>query len=128
MVTDPIADLLTRIRNASLTSKNDVVVPYSKQNEEVLKVLTREKYVLGFDISGEGIDKILIVHLDPNKKTAYTFKRISKPGQRMYIKAKNIKAVYNGLGISVLSTPKGLLTNKEARKQNLGGELLLEVW
>ncbi len=129
MVTDPIADLLTRIRNTSMTAKNDVVIPYSVLKEEILKVLTHEKYILGFDITeNEDKFKIFIAHLDPQKKTNYTFTRVSKPGQRVYVRSKNIKAVYNGLGVSILSTPKGLMTNKEARKQKLGGEILFEVW
>ena len=129
MVTDPIADLLTRIRNTSLTAKNDVIVPYSVLKEEILKVLTREKYILGFDVTEDANKfKIFIVHLDPQNKSKYTYTRISKPGQRVYVKSKNIKAVYNGLGVSIISTPKGVMTNKAARKESLGGEVLFEVW
>jgi small subunit ribosomal protein S8 len=129
MVIDPISDLITRIRNTSLTTKNEVLVPYSTIKEGILKILTHEQYVLGFDVTeDESKKKVCIIHLDPNTKKTFTYKRVSKPGQRMYLKAKNLKPVYNGLGISIISTPKGLMTNKQAFKEKLGGEILLEVW
>lgn len=129
-MTDPIADLLTRIRNISMTShKDSVIVPYSTQKEEILKVLTKEQYILGFnkDKDENGFD-ILIVELDPEKKDLFEFKRVSKPGQRIYKKAKNLEPVMDGLGISIVSTSQGLMSNKEAYRQKLGGEILLEVW
>ena len=129
MMTDPIADMLTRIRNAFLAHKKEVIIPYSKTKKSILDVLAKEGYI------GE-INKIESKHSDlqvvlkyQGKISAITnIKRISKPGHRRYIKSKDIEKVLNGFGMAIISTPKGVMTTKDARKQQLGGELICEVW
>lgn len=129
-MTDPIADLLTRIRNVSNNPYTEqVAVPYSTLKEEILKLLAKEDYIKGFTKAKDlkGFD-ILVVDLNPDKKFNTSYKRISKPGQRIHVKAKNIKPVKNGLGLSIISTSQGLKTDKEAYLGKLGGEVLLEIW
>lgn len=127
MVTDPIADLLTRIRNAVKAKHSKTVVSYSKLKIAILEVLKKNKYIDDFKVIKVGnFDQIEIA-----LNTTYTemhLKRISKPGQRIYMKKGDLKPVLNGYGIGVISTPKGVMTTIEARKTGLGGELLCEIW
>lgn len=130
MMTDPIADLLTRIRNAYSTNKAEVSAPYSKFKENLLNLLVQEGYVTEFSVSGEGVKKELNIKLRyVNGQAAVVgIKRMSKPGLKQYSKSKELPKVLSGLGIAVVSTSKGLLTDREARKQNLGGEVVAFVW
>ncbi len=121
MITDPIADTLIRIRNAQAVSKKTVIVPYSKKRLRILKKL-QEK---GFLNEVEKKDALINVSFG---KIIQGAKRVSKPGQRIYVKAKEIKKVRGGYGISLISTSQGVMDNEEARKRKLGGELLFNIW
>lgn len=123
---DPIADMLTVIKNGYMASKADVVVPYSKFKFSVAKVLAKEKFV-GEVEKIESKIKITLLYEDQKPKMAQVSK-ISKLGLRVYTKSKNIKKVKGGRGIVLISTPKGVMTGDEARKTNLGGEVICEVW
>lgn len=127
MTTDPIADLLTRIRNAARARKDLVNIPYSKMKEAVCKLLKEEAYLVNVSVTGEGIAKELQIELDPNR-TDIHLRSISKPGQRIYVKSREIPRVLDGLGLVVLSTPKGIMSGKAARKAKLGGEYICEVY
>lgn len=126
MHTDPIADLLTRIRNAAKAHHNVLNVPHSKFKENMLKILQGKNIVESFNVENEGHKSIKITLKDDANKL--TFRRISKPGQRIYIKNEELRPVKSGLGLLVISTSKGLMTNLEAKKQNLGGELICEIY
>ena len=127
MTTDPIADLLTRLRNAELVSHSECVIPYSTIKESILNILKKHSYIKGFSVKGEGVDKRLEASLIENSvKTTYI--RVSKPGQRIYKQSSEIRSVQSGLGIAIYSTSKGLMDNIEARRSNVGGEILCEVW
>jgi len=128
---DPIGDLLTRLRNAYLARIAEVKVPYSRLKSDVLRILKKNKYILSYEEVDEGNNKkSLHVVLNDVRETKYlpTFKRISKPGQRVYLGTKDIKKSRNGKGIYILSTPKGVITGYEARTLNVGGELMCEVY
>ena len=130
-VTDPIADLLTRMRNANQMRYNEVVVPSSKLKLEIVKILKAEGYITDYKVEkGQVQDNIVItLKYGKNKERVISgLKRISKPGLRVYAKAEEIPTALNGLGISIVSTSKGIMTGKEARKENLGGEVLAYVW
>lgn len=130
-VTDPIADLFTRMRNANQMRYNEVVVPSSKLKLEIVKILKAEGYITDYKVEkGQVQDNIVItLKYGKNKERVISgLKRISKPGLRVYAKAEEIPTVLNGLGISIVSTSKGIMTGKEARKENLGGEVLAYVW
>lgn len=130
-VTDPIADMLTRIRNANQMRYNEVVIPSSNVKLEMIKILKSEGYIENYKIEKNEIQNNIIVTLKygKNKERVISgLKRISKPGLRVYAKAEEIPTVLNGLGISIVSTSKGIMTGKEARKENLGGEVLAYVW
>jgi len=138
-MTDPIADLLTRIRNAKAVGKTEVVLPYSKIKEEIGKILESEKYVLKSEKiaastaeGGSKFDslKIDLKYLDDkNKEPAIkSLKRISKPGQRIYVASEKLPVVLGGQGIAIISTSRGLMTNIEARKKKLGGEVICEIY
>ncbi|MCD5380827.1 30S ribosomal protein S8 [Candidatus Gracilibacteria bacterium] len=130
MIIDPIGDLLTRIRNAYMARIAEIKLPYSKIKSDILKILKKNKYVVDFEMVEEDNKKNLVVTLNDIKITKYlpNFKRISKPGQRIYVGSKDIKKSKNGKGIYVVSTPKGVITGYEARSLNVGGELLCEVF
>ena len=131
MIIDPIGDLLTRIRNAYMARIKDIEIPYSKIKSDILRILKKNKYVFDYKVVElENNKKILSLTLNDVKVTKYvpTFKRISKPGQRIYIGSSDIKKSKNGKWIYVVSTPKGLVTWYEARSLNVGGELLCEVY
>ena len=130
-VTDPIADLLTRIRNANQMRYNEVVVPSSKMKLEIIEILKNEGYIASYKIDKNEVQDNVIITLKygKNKERVISgLKRISKPGLRVYAKAEEVPTVLNGLGISIVSTSKGIMTGKEARKQNLGGEVLAYIW
>jgi len=130
MILDPIGDLLTRIRNAYMARIELVQVPYSRVKADILKILKKNKYVADFEILEENNKKTLQVTLNSVKVTKYvpTFKRISKPGQRIYLGSTDIRKSKNGKGIFIISTPKGVITGYEARSLKVGGELLCEVF
>src|ERR1700690_631749 len=131
MQTDPIADLLTRIRNAAMAKHPRVDLPSSKLKVEVARILKDEGYLANFKVVEEKGKKTLRVFLryTPDRRCVITdLKRISRPGSRRYIGKTGIRPVVGGLGISILSTPRGLMTGQAARKEGIGGELLCEVW
>lgn len=131
LTTDPIADMLTRIRNA-LVAKHEVVdVPASNMKKAIAQILVNEGYIKGFETVEEGTFKNIRITLKygPNRTKVITgLKRISKPGLRVYARKDQIPRVLNGLGIAVLSTSRGLMTDREARKQAVGGEVLAYIW
>ncbi len=127
MNTDPISDLLTRIRNASSAKQVTTTAPYSKVKEAVLEVLKKNKFIKGYKKVKDGNFDALEIELNTELNTI-NLKRVSKPGQRIYIKKAEIKPVLNGYGISVLSTPKGVMSGSEAYKAGLGGEFICKVW
>lgn len=129
MMTDPIADMLTRIRNASLVHKHEVEVPYSKIKMSIASILLKHGYLAKVEEKKEKHPYILMTLKYINGQPAVNhIKRLSKPGHRFYVKNDDIKNVLNGFGISILSTPKGLLTNDEAEKAQVGGELICEIY
>ncbi|MDD5606303.1 MAG: 30S ribosomal protein S8 [Candidatus Pacebacteria bacterium] len=121
MTTDSISDTLTRIRNAQAVSKEIVIMPFSKIRYKVLQILEQE----GFLNKVEKQNSLLQVSL---KKNIQGMERQSKPGQRIYVRSKDIQSVRGGYGLSLISTSQGIMTNKEARKRKLGGELLFNIW
>ena len=130
MMTDPIADMLTRIRNASLINKKEVVLPYSKIKFGIANILVKHGYLEKAEEKKDAAHPYILLTLKFHSgMPAIThIKRISKPGHRQYIKKDDIDSVLSGFGVAILSTPKGLLTNEEARKQQVGGELICEVY
>jgi len=130
-MTDPIADMLNRIRNAQAVLKATVDVPFSDLKYEIAKILEKKGFVAKIEKKGKKTRRTIEITLkyDANQPVISGLKRISKPGQRIYKKAKEIKPVKGGYGVAVNSTPKeGLVTDKEARKKKLGGEVICEVW
>jgi small subunit ribosomal protein S8 len=130
-MTDPIADMLTRIRNAQAVKKETVVFPYSKIKWEILNVLSKNGYIKGLDKTNKKNKKSIEIILKYDKEKTpkiFELKRVSKSSRRVYVQAKDIWFFKKGLGIKVLSTPKGILSDKEAKKLNVGGEVLLEIW
>lgn len=132
-MTDPVADMLTRIRNANLAMHDDVVIPSSKLKVALAKILKQEGYISEFRVDavedGPG-DKLTIdLKYSPRRERVITgLRRISKPGLRVYSKAADAPRVLGGLGVAVLSTSRGLMTDKEARRRKLGGEVLCHIW
>ncbi|MBF0117583.1 MAG: 30S ribosomal protein S8 [Desulfobacterales bacterium] len=130
-MTDPFADMLTRIRNAGKAKHNSVDIPGAKLKFEVVKLLKDEGFVKNFKLIKDGKQGILRVYLkytENNKHAIYGITRVSKPGRRVYIKGKAIKSILNGLGLAILSTSKGVVTDKKAKELNVGGEFLCKVW
>ena len=131
MHTDPIADMLTRIRNANIVKHATVQMPLSKQKLELAKLLKSEGYISNFEVKEDEKYKTLKVELkyDQNDTPVISnLQRVSKPGLRIYRKAKDLPKVFDGLGIAIVSTSKGLLTDRKARKEKIGGEVLCYVW
>lgn len=131
MNADPIADMLTRIRNANALRYEEVSLPSSKIKEGIAKILKDEGFVSGYAVSEENGKKTLTITLKysaSGERVITNLKRISKPGLRVYAEADKIPSVLKGLGIAIVSTPNGLLTDKAARKANVGGEILAYVW
>ena len=131
IVTDPIADMLTRIRNAQTARHETVIVPDSKMKKAIAEILLAEGYISSVEYIEDKIQgkiKITLKYTEDNKKVISGLKRISKPGLRIYAGADELPRVLNGLGIAIISTSKGVVTDKEARKLGLGGEVLAYVW
>ena len=131
LTTDPIADMLTRIRNALIAKHEEVLIPCSKMKLDIAQILVDEGYIKSFKVVEEGVAKNIIVTLKygPNRTKVITgLKRISKPGLRVYARKDNIPKVLNGLGIAILSTSKGVMTDRQARKASIGGEVLAYIW
>ena len=123
-MTDPIADMLTRIRNANQMRYKEVEVPASKIKEDIARILKEEGFISDYKIKKNNIQNIIVLTLKYNNG----LKRISKPGLRVYAKSEEIPTVLNGLGIAIVSTSKGVMTGKEAKKESLGGEVLAYIW
>ena len=130
MVTDPIADMLTRIRNANQMRYNEVEVPASKIKNEIARILKEEGFISDYKVKKNNIQDNIVLYLKySGKERVITgLKRISKPGLRVYAKADEIPTVLSGLGIAIISTSKGMMTDKDARKASLGGEVLAYIW
>ena len=130
MVTDPIADMLTRIRNANQMRYKEVEVPASKMKNEIARILKAEGFIVDYKVKKNNIQDILVLSLKyVDKERVITgLKRISKPGLRVYVKAEEVPTVLSGLGIAIISTSKGVMTDKEARANALGGEVLAYIW
>ena len=123
-------DLLTKIKNAQAVKKESVKVPYSKMDEAILDILTRNKYLADYEKKGRGYKKVLDIKLKYNEDGGVIngVKFVSKPSRKIYIGYRDLKLVKHGYGIAILGTPKGILTNKEARKMKIGGEMMFEIW
>ena len=131
LVTDPIADMLTRIRNALVVKHDTVEVPVSNMKLAIADILLNEGYIKGYTVSEGGVEKMMNITLKygPNRQRVITgLKRISKPGLRVYARKDNIPKVLNGLGIAIISTSKGIITDREARTMGVGGEVLAYIW
>ena len=131
VVTDTIADMLTRMRNANSMGYADVTVPASKLKVELARILKEEGFIKDYKVVGEDAQKNILLTLkygNKKEKVITGLKRISKPGLRVYVKSDEVPKVLNGLGIAIISTSKGIMTDKQARKENLGGEVLDYIW
>jgi small subunit ribosomal protein S8 len=129
-MTDPVADLLNRIRNACAAGQRRVDLPSSRLKAEVARILLDNRYIADFRVLGDGVQKTLRISLryHNEKPVIRELRRMSAPGLRRYVKSREIPRVKNGLGIAIVSTPKGLMSDSQARAANLGGELLAVVW
>lgn len=129
-LTDPIADMLTRIRNANMAKHDVVAIPFSKIKESIANILKNEGYISEYELKEDGAKKDIVVTLKrvDGEAVIKGLKRISKPGRRVTSSVANLPKVLGGLGIAIVSTPKGVLTDKECRKQSVGGEVICYVW
>lgn len=130
-MTDPVADMLTRLRNANQAQHDQVSMPGSKLKEHIAEILQREGYIQGFEVKEEKVGKTLTLSLKygPKRESSIVgIKRVSKPGLRVYAKSTELPNVHGGLGIAILSTSSGLLTDREANSKGVGGEVLAYVW
>lgn len=131
-MSDPIADMLTRIRNANTAKHDTVEIPASKMKVAIAEILFNEGYIKSFDVVENGAFKNIVITLkygkDKNEKTISGIKRISKPGLRVYANTENLPKVLGGLGTAIISTNKGVVTDKAARQLNVGGEVLAFIW
>jgi small subunit ribosomal protein S8 len=131
MTTDPVADMLTRIRNAILARHATTEIPLSKLKVHIAEILKAEGYIAGFSVKEEGFQGTITVELKYGRDKASAIvgmKRLSRPGRRLYVRHQDLTKVMNGMGISIISTSRGLLTNRQAEQERIGGELLCEVW
>ncbi len=131
VMTDPVADMLTRLRNANQAQHDAVMLPSSKLKINIAEILEREGYIAGWDVGDARVGSTLTMSLKygPNRERSIVgLKRVSKPGLRVYAKSTEIPKVHGGLGVAILSTSSGLLTDKEAQKKGVGGEVLAYVW
>ena len=131
VVNDPIADMLTRIRNAQIAKHDSVTMPASNMKKSIAKLLHEEGYIKSYEFIDDGLQgsiKINLKYLDKKQPVIVGLKRISKPGLRVYASCEDLPKVLGGLGIAIISTSKGIMTDKAARKENLGGEVLCYVW
>lgn len=129
-MTDPIADMLTRIRNGIQARHEEVAVPASKEKLEIARILKEEGFILNYSVDGD-VKKMINIQLKygPNREKIISgLKRISKPGLRVYAKSSDLPRVLNGLGVAIISTSNGLMVDRDARKQNVGGEVIAYVW
>lgn len=130
-ITDPIADLLTRIRNASSAKHETVEVPASKMKKAIVEILFAEGYIKKYEViddDRQGVIKIWLKYIEGKKAVISGIKRVSKPGLRVYASKEDMPRVLKGLGIAIVSTSKGIMTDKQARRENVGGEVLAFVW
>ncbi len=128
---DPIADMLTRVRNALRARHQKVDVPASKMKMELARILKEEGYILNYKMAEDGAQKAIRIYLKytPSNQPAISkIERISRPGCRVYVGSKEIPRVLGGLGVNILTTPRGLMTGRDARKENVGGELICQIW
>ncbi|RND38550.1 30S ribosomal protein S8 [Lacticaseibacillus paracasei] len=131
VLTDPIADYLTRIRNANMVRHESLVVPASKMKKDISEILKREGFIRDYEViddDKQGVIRIFLKYGKHNERVISGLKRISKPGLRSYVKSDAVPKVLNGLGIAIISTSEGVITDKEARAKNVGGEVLAYVW
>jgi small subunit ribosomal protein S8 len=131
MVSDPIADMLTRVRNALSARHPKVDVPSSKLKMEVARILKEEGYILNFKLTEEGVRRFIRIYLKytpGNEPVISHIERVSRPGCRVYVGSQQIQRVLGGLGINILTTPRGVMTGNSARKEGVGGEVLCQVW
>ncbi|QNM93419.1 30S ribosomal protein S8 [Mycoplasma sp. Pen4] len=129
-ITDPISDLVVRIKNANIRKHKTVSIPYSAKKEAIVKLILEEGYIASYSVTGEGVEKAIVVTLKykKNKSAIVDFKRVSKPGLRVYVKADEIPTVLSGFGTVIISTSKGLMTGSNAKKENVGGEIIAYIW
>jgi small subunit ribosomal protein S8 len=130
-VSDPVADLLTRIRNANLAYKDELLAPASKTNDALLRILVDEGYLSGYQADGEGVDRAYRIRLKygrARQRTITGIRRVSKPGRRVYRRRGALPRVLGGLGIAIVSTSHGMMTDKEAARRGVGGEVVAYVW
>jgi small subunit ribosomal protein S8 len=132
-MTDPVADMLTRIRNANVAFHDDVVMPSSKLKVELAKILEQEGYITGSSVEDDSSSpaprlRITMKYTPDRKRTISGIRRVSKPGLRVYTRADRLPRVLGGMGIAILSTNQGLMTDREARERHVGGEILCQVW
>ncbi len=129
-MTDPIADMLNRIRNAQSVLKEQVILPFSNLNYEIAKILEKQGFIKKLEKKGRAQKKVIeiVLKYDDRKPAISGLKRVSRPGQRIYKGFKDIKPVKSGYGMLIISTSRGLMADKEARKQKLGGEIICEIW
>ena len=131
VMTDPIADFLTRIRNANMVKHETLEVPASKMKRDIAEILKREGFIKDFENiedDKQGVIRVFLKYGRNDERVITNLKRISKPGLRVYVKSNEVPKVLNGLGIAIISTSEGVLTDKEAREKNTGGEVLAYVW
>ena len=131
LITDPIADMLTRIRNALVAKHETVDVPASNMKLAIAEILLNEGYIKSYTVNDEGVEKMMniVLKYGPDKQRVITgLKRVSKPGLRVYARKDKLPKVLNGLGIAIISTSKGIMTDREARKEGVGGEVLAYIW
>ena len=131
MMTDPIADMLTRIRNGNKANHKKITLPSSNEKKAIAQILLDEGFITGFNVEEDGKQGILTIDLkytENGEKVISGLRRISKPGLRVYVKANEVPKVLNGLGTAIISTSKGLLTDRAARSENVGGEVICYVW
>ncbi len=130
-MTDPIADLLTRIRNAQQARHETTAIPYSKLKESILKVVAAEGYTAGYEVIGEGVRKQLVVALKytgVRQPVITGLKRVSSPGRRVYRRSDDLADLKPGMGIAILSTPQGIMTDRQAKDSIVGGEVICQIW
>lgn len=131
MMTDSIADMLTRVRNANSAGLETAQIPYSRMKEDILKVLKAEGFISDFQVVGEGVKKALVVTIKYMGRTTRVLTgldRVSTPGRRVYVGHEDLRTVRGGLGVTILSTSKGIMSDQQARQQHLGGEVLCKAW
>ena len=130
-MSDPIADMLTRIRNAGNAKHSSVDIPGSRLKTELARVLKEEGYIKNYKFikdSKQGLLRVYLKYGKENDHAIFSIERVSKPSRRVYVGGKEIRSVYNGMGTAVLSTSKGIMTDRKARKENIGGEVLCNIW